>query len=60
VFITASGFSKPARDHVQGIQDKVLLIDGHELADLLIEHGVGVPTVTSYEIEEIDADQFAR
>jgi restriction system protein len=45
VFITTSAFSKPARDYVRDIQDKVILIDGHELADLLIEHGVGVSTV---------------
>ncbi|MBZ5704447.1 MAG: restriction endonuclease [Acidobacteriia bacterium] len=59
VFITTSGFSKPARDYVRDIQDKVILIDGNELADLLIEHGVGVSTVASYEIKKIDTDYFA-
>jgi restriction system protein len=59
VFITTSGFSKPARDYVRDIQDKVILIDGHELADLLIEHSVGVSSVASYEIKKIDTDYFA-
>lgn len=60
VFITTSGFSKPARDYVRDIQDKVVLIDGHELAELLIEHGVGVSTVASYEIKKIDSDYFVE
>jgi restriction system protein len=60
VFITTSGFSKPARDYVRDIQDKVILIDGPELADLLIEHGVGVSTVASYEIKKMDTDYFVE
>jgi restriction system protein len=60
VFITTSAFSKPARDYAREIQDRVILIDGHELADLLIEHGVGVSTVASYEIKRIDTDYFVE
>ncbi len=60
VFITTSGFSKPARDYVRDIQDKVILIDGHELTDLLIEHGVGVSSIAFYEIKRIDSDYFAE
>lgn len=59
VFITTSSFSKPARDYVKEIEVKVILIDGQELADYLIEHGVGVSTVASYEIKKVDADYFA-
>ncbi len=58
VFITTAGFSKPARDYVHDIQDKVILIDGSELAELLIDHGVGVSSVASYEIKRIDTDYF--
>ena len=60
VFITTSSFSKPASDYVREIQDKVILIDGPTLADLLIEHGVGVSTVATYEIKKIDSDYFAE
>jgi restriction system protein len=60
VFITTSGFSKPAHDYVREIQDKVILIDGATLADLLIEHGVGVSTVATYEVKKIDSDYFAE
>jgi restriction system protein len=60
VFITTSGFSKPACDYVREIQDKVILIDGPTLADLLIEHGVGVSTVATYAVRKIDSDYFAE
>lgn len=60
VFITTSGFSQPACDYVREIQDKVILIDGPTLADLLIEHGVGVSTVATYEVKKIDSDYFAE
>lgn len=60
VFITTSGFSKPAYDFVRDIQDKVILIDGLTLADLLIDHGVGVSTVATYEVKKIDSDYFVE
>jgi restriction system protein len=60
VFITTTGFSKPALDYVRDIQDKVILIDGNRLADLMIEHGVGVSTDASYEIRKMDTDYFVE
>lgn len=59
VFITTSGFSGPARDSASKAQ-RVILIDGQYLADLLIEHSVGVSTVASYEVREIDSDYFSE
>jgi restriction system protein len=58
VFITTAEYSKPAKDYVKDIQYKVILIDGQTLADLLIEHSVGVSTVASYEIKRVDGDYF--
>jgi restriction system protein len=60
VFITTSGFSKPAHDYVRDIQDKVILIDRTTLADLLIEHGVGASTLATYEVKKIDTDYFSE
>jgi restriction system protein len=60
VFITTSGFSKPARDYARDIQDTVILIDGSQIADLLIEYGVGVSTTATYEIKKIDSDYFSE
>ena len=43
IIITTSGFSKgPRRKPVESRQDRISLIDGEELLDLLIEHGIGV------------------
>lgn len=58
VFITTSDYSKEARDFVSNIESKIILIDGDELADLMIDHGVGVSTVETYEIKRIDSDYF--
>lgn len=60
VFITTSGFAETARDYVRDIQDTVVLIDGDELADLMIENGVGVSNDKTYEIKKIDSDYFVE
>ncbi len=37
----------------------IRLIDGQELARLMIEHGVGVVTEVTYEVKKLDANYFA-
>jgi restriction system protein len=59
VFITTSAFSQEARDYAHTIQTTIVLIDGRELADLMIEHGVGVTTVTTYAVKRLDSDYFS-
>ena len=44
VFITTSRFSKEALDYVGQIDPKVVLIDGADIVQLMIDHGVGVST----------------
>jgi restriction system protein len=58
IFITTSDFSKDATQYVQNIDSKIILIDGRRLAELMIEHNVGVSTVASYQIKKIDSDYF--
>lgn len=60
VFITTSSFSMDAREYASKIENKIVLIDGEELAGLMIDHGVGVVTSASYEIKRIDQDYFAE
>jgi len=63
IFITTSGFSKSARDYTATIDSrdsKVILIDGNQLAQLMIEHNVGVSTTETYEIKRVDSDYFAE
>jgi restriction system protein len=45
VMITTSQFSPDAREYVKHLEKKVVLIDGEELAGLMIDHGVGVAKV---------------
>jgi len=45
-------------EYVNNIDSKIILIDGRRLAELMIEHNVGVSTVASYQIKKIDSDYF--
>ena len=58
VFITTSEFTKEAREFASAIDNKLILIDGEELAEYMIDFNVGVSIVNSYEIKKIDSDYF--
>jgi restriction system protein len=58
VFITTGTFSSEARTYTLTIDSKVVLIDGTELAELMIDHGVGVSPHVVYEVKRIDSDYF--
>lgn len=58
VFITTSRFSKEAQEYVQRIEQKVVLIDGETLAELMIDHNVGVSEESRYVVKKIDMDYF--
>jgi len=60
LFITTSDFSREAHDYVSRIETKVVLIDGETLAQLMIDHNVGVSTITTYELKKIDTDYFTE
>lgn len=60
VFVTTSTFSQPARDYVRHLAQRVILIDGRELADLMIEHGVGVREYRKVEFKRLDEDFFGE
>jgi restriction system protein len=58
VFITTSQFTGDALEYVTRIEKKIVLIDGQQLAHLLIDHGVGVADVNSYTLKRLDRDYF--
>jgi restriction system protein len=60
VLITTSSFSKDAVDYVTRIDKKIVLIDGEELARLMIEHNVGVAEFQRYVIKRVDLDYFSE
>lgn len=59
IFITTSSFTKEAQDFASLIDTKVILIDGAQLAELLIDHEVGVTKGDVYEMRRIDLDYFS-
>jgi restriction system protein len=58
IFITTAGFTASARAYVSDIESKIVLIDGEELAQLMIDHNLGVNTFNSYVLKRIDSDYF--
>ncbi|MYB93766.1 restriction endonuclease, partial [Candidatus Poribacteria bacterium] len=57
IFITTSDFTKAAKDY-DAAGFKIILIDGKRLAQLMIDHNVGVSTVKTYEVKRVDSDYF--
>jgi restriction system protein len=58
ILITTSQFSREARDYVERIEKKIVLIDGQQLAQLMIDHNVGVAEVETYTVKRVDLDYF--
>ncbi|NDV62893.1 restriction endonuclease [Puniceicoccales bacterium CK1056] len=58
VFITTSGFKTTAIEYADNVQQKVILINGQRLADLMIEHNIGVSTIRTVELKRLDSDYF--
>ncbi len=60
IFITTSDFSREAQDYASRIDSKIILIDGEQLAQMLIDYNIGVAHVASYEIKRVDSDYFTE
>jgi len=58
VLITTSTFTQEAIACVQNLDQRIVLIDGQQLAALMIEHNVGVAIAKTYELKKIDQDFF--
>jgi restriction system protein len=60
VFVTTSYFPSSAYDFITRVSKRVVLIDGPELASLMIRHRVGVRVKDTYEVKKIDEDYFVE
>ncbi len=60
IFLTTSRFTDEAHSYVSTIGSKIVLIDGEQLAQLMIDHNVGVSSSATYEIKRIDSDYFTE
>ena len=58
IFITTSSFPKSVYEFVGQVEYRIILIDGDRLANLMIEHSIGLSTVNSYHVKTIDSDYF--
>jgi restriction system protein len=59
IFLTTSNFSADAHDFASRIDSKIVLMDGETIAQLMIDYGVGVSLLASYELKRIDTDYFS-
>jgi restriction system protein len=58
VFITTSQFSKDADEYVKRIEKRIVLINGQQLAQLMMDYGIGVSDVATYTVKKLDHDYF--
>lgn len=58
VLITTSSFTRDAIEYVAHLENKIVLIDGQMLADLMIDFNVGISPVEKYETKKIDLDYY--
>jgi len=60
VFITTSRYTNDAREYQPKNETKIVLIDGEQLAELMIDFNLAVSTAKTFEIKRIDNDYFAN
>lgn len=58
IFITTSAFTREAEEFAKAIESKIVLISGLRLAELMIEHDVGVTTTKTFALKKVDTDYF--
>lgn len=57
--MTTSSFSRQATDFAAGLRERVILIDGERLTELMVEFGVGVRVSRVVEVKRLDEDFFS-
>lgn len=60
IFITTSTFTREVSENVDRSSKRIILIDGNELAKLMIANNVGVNVEDTFEIKRIDLDYFVE
>lgn len=60
VFITTSSFTREAIEYAPRNETKIVLIDGEQLTQLMIDYNLGVTVQQTYELKRIDNDYFGE
>jgi len=58
VFVTTSSYTAHAIEFANRIQQRIILIDGDRLTELMIKHGVGLRNEAVFELKRVDLDYF--
>lgn len=57
VFITTSSYSREAREFADSVSDKIVLVDGARLTELMMDYGIGVQH-KAIRVPRVDSDYF--
>ena len=60
VLLTTSQFSQDAKNYAESIGQKIVLIDGEQLAQFMIDYGIGATVQQSYAVKRVDLDYFGE
>ena len=60
IFITTGNFSDVAKEYVSNIDSKIVLVDGNQLGEYLIDYSIGVTTEKIYQIKKVNLDYFSE
>ena len=60
IFITTSDFANNAKETIKSSSKKIIMVNGNQLADLMLEHNVGVKDEKILRLKRIDEDYFAE
>ncbi|OGD52460.1 hypothetical protein A3K80_00045 [Candidatus Bathyarchaeota archaeon RBG_13_38_9] len=60
IFITTSTFTKEVKDSIGLSSKRIILIDGDQLANLMISHNAGVAVEDTFEVKKLDVDYFTE
>lgn len=60
IFITTSSFTKDAKEYKPASNIKIVLIDGQQLSNHMIDFNIGVNTKQVYEVKRLDTDFFSE
>ena len=60
IFITTADFSNEAIQYASSIDCKIVLVDGEQLAQLMIDFNLGVSKIAFYEIKKVNSDYFTE
>lgn len=60
IFVTTAQFSNAAHDFVAAVSRRVVLVNGDQLADIMIRHNIGVRVRETYQFKELEPVYFGQ